>query len=70
MNPVRLVQYNPSTWGLQNKPDEKYFRVICGNCHARGGVSRAGYNALINVTVTEDQAKECAIKKWNQRKEV
>ena len=70
MQPVKITQANPSTYGLPNNPDEKYFHVVCGKCHACGGMGMAGYIALTNTTITEEQAKEIAIQKWNQRKDV
>lgn len=70
MLPVTITQANPSTYGLPNNPDEKYFHVRCLECGASGGMSIAGYNALVDVTITEEQAKEIAIQKWNQRKDV
>ena len=43
-----------------------YF-VRCHNCYAQAGCGVPGYNGLTGTTTTDDQARQIAIDKWNQR---
>ena len=65
--PVTLEETHfPESYGL-HLTEAQYFHVKCKLCGACGGVGVAGFNGLLNKTVTEDQAKEIAISKWNTR---
>ena len=44
-----------------------FYRVKCGRCGAQGGLSEVGYNYLAKHMVTEEEARERAIRKWNTR---
>lgn len=49
------------------EPYNKLYYVRCGKCSARAGVAMSGYNALLKETITEEEAKQIAIRKWNER---
>lgn len=68
---VLLKKYveEPDCFGIP-EPQRTRFFAKCTKCGACGGLSVTGHNALTNTTITEEQAKEFAIKKWNQRKDV
>lgn len=54
-------------WGLPAEKPYKMFYVSCGRCGARSGVGIEGYNALSGTTITEEEARQIAIDKWNMR---
>ena len=47
--------------------ETSFYRVKCGRCGARGGLCEIGYNHLAKHMVTEEEARERAIQKWNTR---
>ena len=49
------------------EPYNKMYYVRCGKCNARAGTAVAGYNALVKQTTTEEEAKQSAIRNWNER---
>lgn len=56
----------PDSFGIP-EPIRTRFYVKCTNCGAMGGSGVAGFNSLTNHTITEPEAKEIAIQKWNGR---
>lgn len=49
--------------------EHKYFAVKCSECNAKGGVGMSGNNPLIAKTITDEEAKQIAVQKWNKRKD-
>ena len=56
----------PECYGLSVSQHSRYF-AYCNNCHCSGGSAFTGKNELTNHTVTEEEAKQIAIEKWNRR---
>ena len=54
-------------FGLDLEYPQVEYYVKCGYCGARSGSIFAGYNALTKRTITEEQAREIAISKWDNR---
>lgn len=52
-------------FGLPAEPHKIYY-VSCGRCFARGGNGVSGRRAS-GATVTEAQARQIAIDRWNRR---
>jgi Lar family restriction alleviation protein len=52
------------------KPDETIYSVSCRMCGAESGSYSSGYNGLLSIAISEDEAISKAIEKWNQRKDV
>ena len=68
MLPVVLEEAHfPEAFGAFHPKTERYFHVRCKQCGACGGFGVTGFNGLLNITTTEDRAKEIAIAKWNTR---
>lgn len=69
MTPVTMEQKKGQPmYGIPD--DHIYFYVKCRKCGAKGGIGTVGYNGLTKESLTEEQAKEIAIEKWNTRKGV
>ena len=68
--PLRISKRRETktVYGLEREPRNIYF-VTCPHCGAQGGAGYAGHNPLINKTVTDEEARKTAIKKWNTRRE-
>lgn len=58
----------PDFYGIP-EPIRTRFFVKCANCGSSGGSGIAGYYALIKKEVTEEEARQIAIRKWNKRYE-
>lgn len=68
---VLLKKYveEPDSFGIP-EPIRTRFFAKCTKCGSCGGSGITGHNALTDTTITEERAKEIAIQKWNQRKDV
>ena len=53
-------------FGLPAEP-HKIFYVRCGRCFAQGGNGVTGYRALTGRAITEQEARQIAIDRWNRR---
>lgn len=64
---VCVVEVKPECWGMSVlKSDEKAFAVKCLRCGAHGGMGLSG-KSLMGEDVSYTEAKEIAVRKWNQR---
>ena len=54
-------------YGIPAAAPYKIIYVRCGKCYARTGNTATGYNTLTKTTLTEAQARQIAISKWNSR---
>lgn len=66
---VDIVETEQDTigYGIPAAAPYKIIYVRCGKCYARTGNTATGYNALTKTTLTEAQARQIAISKWNRR---
>ncbi len=66
---VDIVEGTRNTigYGLPAPAPYKIIYVRCGQCYARTGNTATGYNALTKTTLTDEQARQIAISKWNRR---
>lgn len=53
-------------YGIECEPYKEFY-VRCHKCGAQSGKALTGYIALIDKTVSEDQARQIAINNWNMR---
>ena len=54
-----------TVYGLRVSPFTEY-RVKCGGCGAAAGCGESGLTAM-GRTVTEEEARQIAVDKWNRR---
>lgn len=68
MASLRIIERTKDTFGYGFKCDPyKIYFVECGKCYAKGGSAQSGYFELCKKTVTEEEALQTAIDKWNNR---
>ena len=67
--PVRISKHRETKtcYNLEREPRNVFF-VTCLHCGAKGGGGYAGYNPLTDTTVTDAQAQQIAVDKWNTRR--
>ena len=69
MQSVAVKETERKTVGYGIPADRPFmvFYVECGKCYARAGVGVSGRNGITKTTITEAQARQLAVEKWNRR---
>lgn len=67
-SPELIRRFEPLiNWGRQFAPPAAQFSVKCPRCGLHTGGPRAEYSYMTHHLITEDEARESSIKRWNRR---